>query len=109
MNHIPEIIKTIPFDHYLILSAALFFIGMIGVLVRKNIIIVFMCIEIMLNAVNLLLVASAAYRGDAAGQVMVLFIMAVAAAEVSLGLAIIVMLYKNLQTTNIDLFNQLKG
>lgn len=109
MNHIPEVIKTIPFDYYMILSAGLFFIGMIGVLVRRNIIIVFMCIEIMLNAVNLLMVASAAYRGDYAGQIMVLFIMAVAAAEVSLGLAIIVMLYKNLQTTNIDLFNQLKG
>jgi NADH-quinone oxidoreductase subunit K len=109
MNHIPELIKTIPFDYYLLLSAALFFIGMIGVLVRRNIIIVFMCIEIMLNAVNLLFVAASAYRGDASGQVMVLFIMAVAAAEVSLGLAIIVMIYKNLQTTNIDLFNQLKG
>ena len=109
MNHVPEIIKAIPFNDYLILSAALFFIGMIGVMVRKNIIIVFMCIEIMLNAVNLLFVAASAYRGDSAGQIMVLFIMAVAAAEVSLGLAIIVMLYKNLQTTNIDLFNQLKG
>jgi NADH-quinone oxidoreductase subunit K len=109
MNHIPEIIRTIPFDYYLIMSMALFFIGMTGVLVRRNIIIVFMCIEIMLNAVNLLLVASSAYRGDVSGQVMVLFIMAVAAAEVSLGLAIIVMVYKNLQTTNIDLFNKLKA
>src|SRR6185436_18323325 len=98
MNHIPDLIKTIPFDYYLVLSAALFFIGMMGVLIRRNIIIVFMCIEIMLNAVNLLFVAASAYRGDAAGQVMVLFIMAVAAAEVSLGLAIIVMIYKNLQT-----------
>lgn len=109
MNHIPEIIKTVPFEYYLLLSSALFVIGLLGVLIRRNIIIVFMCIEIMLNAVNLLLVAASAYRGDAAGQVMVLFTMAVAAAEVSLGLAIIVMLYKNLQTTNIDLFNQLKG
>ncbi len=109
MNHIPELIRTIPFSHYLLLSASLFFIGMIGVLLRKNIIIVFMCIEIMLNAVNLLMVAASSYRGDAAGQVMVLFTMAVAAAEVSVGLAIIVMLYKNLKTTNIDLFNQLKG
>ncbi len=109
MNHIPELIRTIPFSHYMLLSACLFFIGMIGVLLRKNIIIVFMCIEIMLNAVNLLMVAASSYRGDAAGQVMVLFTMAVAAAEVSVGLAIIVMLYKNLKTTNIDLFNQLKG
>lgn len=109
MNTVPEVIRSIPFDYYLILSAALFFIGMIGVLIRRNIIIVFMCIEIMLNAVNLLMVAASAYRGDAAGQVMVLFTMAVAAAEVSVGLAIIVMIYKNLKTLNIDLFNQLKG
>ncbi len=109
MNHIPEIIRTIPFDYYLIFSAALFFIGMTGVLIRKNIIVVFMCIEIMLNAVNLLLVASSAYRGEVSGQIMVLFIMAVAAAEVSLGLAIIVMVYKNIHTTNIDLLNKLKG
>lgn len=109
MNHVPEVIRLIPFEHYLLLSAVLFFIGLIGVLVRKNVIIVFMCIEIMLNAVNLMMVAASAYRGDSAGQVMVLFTMAVAAAEVSVGLAIIVMMYKNLKTTNIDLFDQLKG
>ncbi len=109
MNAIPEMIRTVPLHHYLLLSSCLFFIGMIGVLIRRNIIIVFMCIEIMLNAVNLLMVSVSAYRGDASGQVMVLFIMAVAAAEVSVGLAIIVMMYKNLKTTNIDLFNQLKG
>jgi len=109
MNAIPELIRTVPLQHYLVLSTCLFFIGMIGVLVRRNIIIVFMCIEIMLNAVNLLMVSVSAYRGESSGQIMVLFIMAVAAAEVSVGLAIIVMMYKNLKTTNIDLFNQLKG
>lgn len=109
MNQIPELIRTIPFEHYLMLSTALFVVGLIGVLVRRNIIIVFMCIEIMLNAVNLLLVAGSAYRGDPAGQIMVFFTMAVAAAEVSVGLAIIVMMYKNRHSTNIDLFNQLKG
>ncbi|MBK8954798.1 MAG: NADH-quinone oxidoreductase subunit NuoK [Saprospiraceae bacterium] len=109
MNHIPEIIRTISLEQYLLLSAILFFIGLLGVLVRKNIIIVFMCIEIMLNAVNLMMVATSAYRGDSAGQIMVLFTMAVAAAEVSVGLAIIVMIYKNLKTTNIDLFSQMKG
>lgn len=109
MTAIPELIRTIPFENYLILSVGLFVIGLIGVLVRRNVIIVFMCIEIMLNAVNLLIVATSAYRGDSSGQIMVLFIMAVAAAEVSVGLAIIVMMYKNLKTTNIDLFNQLKG
>ncbi|MBK7358711.1 MAG: NADH-quinone oxidoreductase subunit NuoK [Saprospiraceae bacterium] len=109
MNSIPELIRTVPLEQYLMLSTCLFFIGMIGVLVRRNIIIVFMCIEIMLNAVNLLMVSVSAYRGEASGQIMVLLIMAVAAAEVSVGLAIIVMMYKNLKTTNIDLFNQLKG
>ncbi|MCC6752381.1 MAG: NADH-quinone oxidoreductase subunit NuoK [Saprospiraceae bacterium] len=109
MNNLPEIIRTIPLSHYVALSSALFLIGLLGVLIRKNIIIVFMCIEIMLNAVNLLMVAGASYRGDGTGQVMVLFTMAVAAAEVSVGLAIIVMIYKNLKTTNIDLFDQMKG
>ena len=109
MHSIPELIRTVPLEQYLMLSTCLFFIGMIGVLVRRNIIIVFMCIEIMLNAVNLLMVSVSAYRGEASGQIMVLLIMAVAAAEVSVGLAIIVMMYKNLKTTNIDLFNQLKG
>jgi len=109
MNHIPEIIRTIPFTHYLVLCSCLFFVGLLGVLIRKNVIIVFMCIEILLNAVNLMMVAASAYRGDSAGQIMVLFTMAVAAAEVSVGLAIIVMMYKNLKTTNIDLFDQLKG
>ncbi len=109
MQHIPELLRSIPLHHYLVLGASLFCIGLIGVLIRRNIIIVFMCIEIMLNAVNLIFVAASAYYGDAAGQVMVFFTMAVAAAEVSVGLAIIVMVYKNLQTTRLDLFGQLKG
>ncbi|MBK6702044.1 MAG: NADH-quinone oxidoreductase subunit NuoK [Saprospiraceae bacterium] len=109
MNHIPSIIQTIPLTHYIILSTMLFVVGLIGVMVRKNIIIVFMCIEIMLNAVNLMFVAASIYYSNTAGQIMVFFTMAVAAAEVSVGLAIIVMVYKNLKTTNIDMFNRLKG
>ncbi|MDQ3143234.1 MAG: NADH-quinone oxidoreductase subunit NuoK [Bacteroidota bacterium] len=109
MNQTPELINLIPLTHYVVLSSMLFVIGLIGVLTRKNVIIVFMCIEIMLNAVNLLLVATSSYRANPEGQIMVFFSMAVAAAEVSVGLAIIVMMYKNLQTTNIDLFNRLKG
>ncbi|HMS29370.1 MAG: NADH-quinone oxidoreductase subunit NuoK [Saprospiraceae bacterium] len=106
---IPEIIRTIPLGHYLILSAALFVIGMMGVLFRRNIIIVFMSIEIMLNAVNLMFAAVSAYHSDPSGQIMVFFTMAVAAAEVAVGLAIIVMMYKNLNTTNVDLFHNLRG
>lgn len=84
-------VKTVPLDYYLWLAAALFTIGVLGVLYRRNAIIIFMCIELMLNAVNLLLVAFSTYLNDASGQVFVFFIMAVAAAEVAVGLAILVM------------------
>src|SRR5688572_16423168 len=108
MNQIPEVIRTIPLDYYLLFSTALFVIGIIGVLTRRNVIIIFMCIELMLNAVNMLLTAFSAYRSDPAGQVFVFFIMAVAAAEVAVGLAIIVMIYRNFQSTDINLLNKLK-
>jgi len=108
MNEIPEVIRTIPLNYYLFLSTALFAIGVTGVLLRRNAIIIFMCIELMLNAVNLLLAAFSAYRSDPNGQVFVFFIMAVAAAEVCVGLAIIVMIYRNLQSTEVNLLNKLK-
>ncbi|MFT2010238.1 NADH-quinone oxidoreductase subunit NuoK [Pontibacter sp. 13R65] len=108
MNHIPEVIRTIPLEYYLYFSAALFSIGVIGVLTRRNAIVIFMCVELMLNAVNLLLTAFAAYRSDPNGQVFVFFIMAVAAAEVCVGLAIIVMIYRNLRSTDVQLLNHLK-
>ena len=107
MNEIPEVIRTIPLNYYLFLSTALFVIGVTGVLLRRNAIIIFMSIELMLNAVNLLLVAFSAYRSDPNGQVFVFFIMAVAAAEVCVGLAIIVMIYRNLQSTDVHLLNKL--
>jgi NADH-quinone oxidoreductase subunit K len=86
----------------------LFCIGVLGVLFRRNAIIIFMCIEIMLNAVNLLLTAFSAYHGDSAGQVFVFFIMAVAAAEVAVGLAILTMIYRNTGSVDIDFLNKLK-
>lgn len=98
----------IPVEYYLWLSLALFCIGVMGVLYRKNAIIIFMCIELMLNAVNVLLVAFSTYLNDADGQVFVFFIMAVAAAEVAVGLAILVMMYRNTRTTDIDILNRLK-
>jgi len=104
-----SILQQIPINHYLFLSTALFCIGVIGVLLRRNAIIIFMCIELMLNAVNLLLVAFSSYRGDAAGQVFVFFIMAVAAAEVAVGLAILMMIYRNTGTTDINFLSRLKG
>ena len=100
--------KGIPLNHYMLLSAALFTIGVLGVLYRRNAIIIFMSIELMLNAVNLLLVAFSTFRSDASAQVFVFFIMAVAAAEVAVGLAILMMIYKNIRTTDIDALNRLK-
>src|ERR1700749_5211050 len=100
--------QTVPLDHYIILSAVIFAIGVMGVLLRRNAIIIFMSVELMLNAVNLLLTAFSVYRGDAAGQVFVFFIMALAAAEVAIGLAIIVMIYRNTNSIDINVLNRLK-
>lgn len=105
-------------EYYIFLSISLFCIGVAGVLTRRNAIIVFMCIELMLNAVNLLLVAfskmhhvaNAATNASAGidGQLFVFFIMVVAAAEVSVGLAIIVMMYRNVHSVDVNFLNRLK-
>jgi NADH-quinone oxidoreductase subunit K len=102
-------IEIIPIDRYILLSTLLFAIGVLGVLYRRNAIIIFMCIELMLNAVNLLLVAFSSFLSDSKGQVFVFFIMAVAAAEVAVGLAILMMVYRNSKSTDIDDLNKLKG
>ncbi|HET6273845.1 MAG TPA: NADH-quinone oxidoreductase subunit NuoK [Bacteroidota bacterium] len=93
---------------YLALSAILFTIGVAGVLTRRNAIVVFMCIELMLNSVNLTLIAFSSFMGDITGQVLVFFVMAVAAAEAAVGLAIVISLFRNKQTVNIDEINILK-
>ncbi len=93
---------------YLFLGAATFVIGVTGVLTRRNAIIVFMSIELMLNSVNLTLVAFSAFLGDATGQMLVFFVMSVAAAEAAVGLAIIIALFRNKQTINLDEVNILK-
>ncbi|MBL7748876.1 MAG: NADH-quinone oxidoreductase subunit NuoK [Chitinophagaceae bacterium] len=108
-----------PINYYIFLSIALFTIGIVGVLTRRNAIIIFMCVELMLNAVNLLLVAfskmhhlkyAAQYdpRIGTDGQIFVFFIMVVAAAEVSVGLAIIVMMYRNIHSVDVNFLNRLK-
>lgn len=122
-----------PINYYIFLSIALFAIGIVGVLTRRNAIIIFMCIELMLNAVNLLLVAFSKMHNLAAldpkstgharyqamdaitaatvgtdGQLFVFFIMVVAAAEVSVGLAIIVMMYRNIHSVDVNFLNRLK-
>jgi NADH-quinone oxidoreductase subunit K len=95
--------------HYLTLSTVLFTIGVIGVLTRKNAIIVFMAIEIMLNAANLAFVTFAMSIGDLGGLVMVLFVIAVAAAEAAVGLAIIVAMYRHRETVNVEAFTAMRG
>jgi NADH-quinone oxidoreductase subunit K len=95
-------------NYFLILSAILFTIGIIGVLVRRNAIIIFMSIELMLNSINLSLVTFSAFLGNATGQIFVFFVMAVAAAEAAVGLAIVISLYRNKDTLNIDEINILK-
>ena len=94
--------------HYLFLSLLLFSIGVMGTLMRRNAIIIFMSVEMMLNAVNLLLVAFSVYHNDANGQVFVFFVLAVAAAEVAVGLAILVTIFKNLHSIDIDELKNLK-
>jgi NADH-quinone oxidoreductase subunit K len=86
----------------MILSAALFFIGVIGVMVRRNIIVIFMSIELMLNAVNINLVAFSSQLQNAVGQVFAIFVICVAAAEVAVGLGIILAFYRNKETVNVD-------
>jgi NADH-quinone oxidoreductase subunit K len=102
------LIPGITQEHYLVLSTALFCIGVMGVLLRRNAIIVLMCIELMLNAVNLLFVAFSSYLNDASGQVFVFFIMVVAAAEAAVGLAILILVYRNSRTTDISFLDRLK-
>ena len=94
--------------HYMLLSAALFMIGVVGVLVRRNIIIIFMSIELILNAVNINLIAFSAPLQDQIGQVFAIFVIAVAAAEAAVGLGIILAFYRNKETVNIDEMNVMR-
>ena len=98
----------IPLSYYLILSSIVFLIGVVGVLLRRNIIIILLSIELMLNATNINFVAFSQYLNDIAGQVFVFFALTVAAAEVAVGLAIIIALYRAKSTINIDEFQLLK-
>jgi NADH-quinone oxidoreductase subunit K len=94
--------------HYLVLSAALFMIGVFGVLTRRNIIVIFMSIELILNAVNINLMAFSQSVGNSFGQVFAVFVIAVAVAEAAVGLGIIVAFYRNKETINIDEMNLMK-
>lgn len=105
MDHATQLV---PINWYLLLSTFLFCIGVMGVLFRRNAIIILMCIELMLNSVNLLLVAFSSYGGHSDGQVFVFFIMVVAAAEVAVGLSLLISIYRNVGSTDIDVLNKLK-
>ncbi|MEN9702112.1 MAG: hypothetical protein RIR55_1454 [Bacteroidota bacterium] len=96
-------------DFYLFVAFGLFTIGAIGAITRKNMIVLLMCIELMLNAVNLMLVTFSTYYGNGDAQIFVFFTMVVAAAEATVGLSIIIMAYRNLKSIDIDMFNQLKN
>jgi NADH-quinone oxidoreductase subunit K len=102
-------LQTVPLLWYQILAAILFTIGVVGVLVRRSALIIFMSIELMLNAVNLSLIAFSRQHGDMDGHIIVFFVMAVAAAEVSVGLAILVAIFRNRETANVDDVHLLKG
>jgi NADH-quinone oxidoreductase subunit K len=100
--------QIIPINNYLVLCSILFSLGVIGVLTKKNALTILMSIELMLNSVNLLLAAFSAYLNNPAGQIFVFFIMVVAAAEVAVGLSIIVMIYRTTGSIDVDVLNKLK-
>jgi NADH-quinone oxidoreductase subunit K len=99
---------VIPLSHYLIVSAILFALGTAGVFLRRNLITILLSIEIMLNAVNLSFVAFGRYAGDVNGQIIVLFVMTVAAAEAAVGLALVIALFRHRESLNPDAFTSLR-
>ncbi len=99
----------LPITYYVGLSAVLFIMGALGVLIRRNLIVIFMSVELMLNAANLAFVAFARYYQTMSGQVFVFFVMAVAAAEVAVGLSLIVAIYRARRTVNVDDLSEMKG
>lgn len=109
MGETNTFIQSVPLEYFIILSTFLFSLGVLGVLTRRNAIIILGCVELMLNSVNLLLAAFSSYKGDGNGQILVFFIMVVAAAEVAVGLAIISMMYRNSKSVDISIFNKLRG
>jgi NADH-quinone oxidoreductase subunit K len=99
----------VPINYYIILSAILFTLGVVGVLVRRNALIIFMSVELMLNAANLAIVAFSSVLNSFSGQIFVFFVIAVAAAEVAVGLALIVEIFKSKRSIDVDQMSSLKG
>lgn len=100
--------QFIPISYYLFFCTVLFCIGVTGVLIKRNALLILMSVELMINSINLLLAAFSTYLNDPAGQIFVFFIMVVAAAEVAIGLAIIVVIYRTTHSIDIDILNKLK-
>ncbi len=100
---------TVPLSSYLLVAAGLFIIGVVGVATRRNALIIFMSVELMLNAVNLTFVAFSRFLNSLDGQIFVFFVMTVAAAEVAVGLAVIIAIYRNKETVDVGEINLLKG
>jgi NADH-quinone oxidoreductase subunit K len=109
MHNTIEPFAFITLNHYLALSGVIFSIGMMGVLLRRNVVVMLMGIELMLNGVNLAFVAFSRYRADVAGNILVFFVMTIAAAEAGVGLALAVNVYKRFKEVNIKYFEHLKG
>ncbi len=101
-------LSAIPISYYLVFCSILFCIGVTGVLIKRNALLILMSVELMINSINLLLAAFSAYTNDPAGQIFVFFIMVVAAAEVAIGLAIVVLIYRTTHSIDIDVLNKLK-
>lgn len=99
----------VPLNYYLILAFALFGIGLVGVMIRRNLIIMLMSVELMLNGANLALVAYSRARGDMGGQVLSFFVMGLAAAEAAVGLALLIGIYRHVKTLDVDKMTTLKG
>lgn len=109
MDNVNTFVQSVPLENFIVLSSMLFCLGVLGVLLRKNAIVILGCVELMLNSVNLLLAAFSTYKGNGDGQILVFFIMVVAAAEVAVGLTIIAMIYRNTKSVDVSIFNKLKG
>lgn len=101
-------LNSVPIHFYLIFCSVLFSIGVFGVLLKRNALVILMSIELMINSINLLLAAFAAYSNDPAGQIFVFFIMVVAAAEVAIGLAIVVLIFRTTHSIDINVLNKMK-
>lgn len=101
--------SSVSVNHYLILSAILFMIGIAGVMIRRNVIVILMSIELMLNAINISFAAFSQFHHDVSGQVMIFFVMAIAAAEAAIGLAIAIAVFRKFDGVEIKLFENLKG